>query len=223
MAGLSLTSVTEDIIRELSAELNRGITTEVQLVHLLDGIRKLIERDGTEEQYPALMFHCNWVLDPKMDREGAKAILWLFNQALPYLKAKAKLPKPLQNEIDRIFEMCSFHEQLGEALRAYGLPALSENRSDGWAQFLHLYAQVIEDIPLVVRESPAAQKPNTQTLPALQNISKVTVYYETAKETIKDDSGWRELPYKVTWRIFDKEGNSGDVFVMNSFNLTTHF
>ena len=37
--------MTEEIIRKLTAQLNNGITTEVQVVYLLVGIRKLIERD----------------------------------------------------------------------------------------------------------------------------------------------------------------------------------
>ena len=64
----------EEIIRKLTAQLNEGITTEVQVVYLLVGIRKLIERDEKRERYPVLNFSCDWVLHSKLDRSGAKAI-----------------------------------------------------------------------------------------------------------------------------------------------------
>lgn len=48
---------TRDIISKLTKELDAGITTEVQVVYVLAGVRKLIERDGLEDQYKDLRFH----------------------------------------------------------------------------------------------------------------------------------------------------------------------
>lgn len=202
--------MTEAIIKKLTAELNKGITTEVQVVYLLAGIRKLIERDEAAERYLTLNFHCDWALHSKLDRAGAKAILERLDEALPLLKGGAKLHE-LPEPLDRIFQMKSFREELSQFLNAYELPPLRQHRFDGWPYFLHLYIQVIEDIPLKVKE--------THTAP--QNIGQVTVHYEAAKETVKDDSGWQDLPFKVTWRIFDREGHSGEVLFVNSFNVAT--
>src|SRR5947207_2263802 len=97
--------MTEDIIRKLTVELNKGITTEVQVVYLLVGIRKLIERDEVEEKYPALMFHCDWAVHAKLDRAPAKSILRLLDEAQPHLKAGTDLPETLQSQTDEIFQM----------------------------------------------------------------------------------------------------------------------
>jgi hypothetical protein len=66
--------MTPDIIRKLTAELDQGITTEVQVVYLLAGIRKIIERDNVGDRYSDLKFHCDWALHSRMDRAAAKAV-----------------------------------------------------------------------------------------------------------------------------------------------------
>ena len=43
--------MTKDIIRKLEAELRVGITTEVQVVYLLAGLRKLLEQQDAKQKY----------------------------------------------------------------------------------------------------------------------------------------------------------------------------
>ena len=200
--------MTEEIIRKLTAELNKGITTEVQVVYLLAGIRKLIERDDLGAQYPALNFHCDWVLHSKLDRSAAKAILREFDEAHPLVKSRMDLPRELQNKIDDISKMRTFEKELTSFLEKYGLPPIAQD-VDGWSHFLHLYTQVIQDIPLMVK----ASSPD-----AAQNISKVVVHFEAATETQK--FGDREdFFYRIVWEIFDKNGGSGTHSVYNSFDI----
>ena len=148
---------TPEIIRKLTEELDNGITTEVQVVYVLAGVRKLIERDKVEDQYADLRFHCDWVLHSGMDRAAAKAILKQFDAAQPLFRGGHKLPSELKSEIDRISKMRSFKKELARFLTAYNLPSLTKNRPDGWPHFLHLYTKVIEDIPLMV-SLPTATK-----------------------------------------------------------------
>ena len=98
----------EEISRKLTAQLNEGITTEVQVVYLLIGIRKLIERDNKWEQYPTLNFSCDWVLHSKLDRSAAKAILREFDKAHPLWKSEEKLPRELEDKIKDICGMRIF-------------------------------------------------------------------------------------------------------------------
>jgi hypothetical protein len=44
--------MTRDIIQKLKEQIEAGITTEVQVVYLLTGVRKLIERDEVEDAAP---------------------------------------------------------------------------------------------------------------------------------------------------------------------------
>jgi len=45
---------TPDILYKLAKELDGGIETEVQVVYLRAGIRKLIERDEAREKYSSV-------------------------------------------------------------------------------------------------------------------------------------------------------------------------
>jgi hypothetical protein len=198
---------TRDIIGKLGTELDAGITSEVQVVYLLAGIRKLMERDEVKEQYPDLKFHCDWALHSKLEGTAAKDVLRKFDVAHALLRDKKielhDLPADLKHEIDRISKMRSFEEELSGFLETYGLPALTRNRPDGWPHFLHLYANVIEDIPLVVTDT-------TGTGP--KHISHLVVHFEQAGQ----DAGG-EVLFKVGWTTHDKNGQSGEIFVINSF------
>jgi hypothetical protein len=198
---------TRDILSKLTTELIDGINTEVQVVYLLAGIRKLIERDGVRDQYRDLNFHCDWALHSKLDRTDAKEILRKFDAAHGLLRDKKvklrNLPEALRDEIDRISTMRSFEKELSQFLETHDLPPLTKKRPDGWTHFLHLYAKVIEDIPLVVTDTSATGP---------KHVSKVIVHI---KEAPVDVEG--EALFQVTWTIHDKNGQSGDIFIINSF------
>ena len=202
----------EEIIRKLTAQLNKGITTEVQLVYLLVGIRKLIEADDQGAQYCNLKFYCDWVLHSELEGSGAQEILRAFDKARPFLKRKENLPRKIRNEINDISGMGSFEKELTRFLENYDLPPIAQN-VDGWAHFFHLYTQVIQDIPLKVKSS----SPD-----AAENISMVIVHFKAATKTFK--FGDREdLPYKIVWEVFDKPGGSGRHEVHNSFDIARSY
>ena len=197
--------MTGDIIDKLRAELDRGIGSEVQVVYLLVGIRKLIERDGLNEAYPALKFHCDWALHSKLDRAGARAILERFDSAHPSLKENQELPSPLRNKINQISKMNAFCDELSRFLDAKQLPQVTLQSSDGWGYFLYLYTRVVEDIPLELSSAGSS------------TVEKVTVHCEAGEKT----GNREETFYKVTWRIFDKNGEFGERSVINSYSEST--
>lgn len=198
---------TRDIIGKLTSEIEKGVASEIQVVYLMAGVRKLMERDGVQQQYPDLKFHCDWTLHSKLEGSAAKTVLRKFDAAHVLLRDKQielhDLPVDLRVEIDRISKMRSFEEELFRFLEAYGLPTLEKKRPDGWTRFLHLYARVIEDIPLVVTDA-GANGP--------QHISHVVVHLDEAPQKVGG-----EVLFKVTWTIHDKNGQSGEIFVINSF------
>lgn len=215
---------TSDILEKLKRELDAGITTEVQVVYLLAGVRKLMERDEVGDQYPNLKFHCDWVLHPKLQGTGAKAILREFDVAQPLLKGGLELhnlPPGVRGEIERISKMRYFHKELDGFLDAYDLPPLTKNNDDGWARFLYLYAKVVEDIPLTVAVPAAGakmKKPAKAPDTAPKHITQVTVHFKETKESLKHPYGEEKL-FTVTWEIRDKNGKSGSIVVYNSFSL----
>ena len=108
--------------------------------------------------------------------------------------------------------MRSFEKELTSFLGSYGLLPIAQD-VDGWSHFLHLYTQVIQDIPLMVKPSSPG---------ATQNISKLVVRFEAATETYK--FGVREdLFYRIVREIFDKTGRSGTYTVHNSFDIARSY
>jgi hypothetical protein len=196
-----------DIKAKLTQELRSGITTEVQVVYLLAGIRKLMERDKIKETFATLTFHCDWVLHSDLKGPMAQSILASFDTANLSLKDGnlPDLPFELRKDIDNISKMKAFEDELAAVLEHYGLPQLNETRPvDGWTHFLSLYCKVIEDIPLVVTDWNATAK----------SISKVAVNFEEARE--EADLGNHTL-YRITWRIEDKNGKYGVIEIYNSY------
>ncbi|MFZ0520790.1 MAG: hypothetical protein WAL95_07190 [Candidatus Acidiferrales bacterium] len=197
----------EDIIRKLEVELRSGTTTEVQVVYLMAAIRKVLEQRQAKRNYPYLNFYCDWTLHSKLEGRAAQEMLKQFDLANVHLKEGAELhdlPPELRREIDRISKMRSFKDELYKFLRINGLPSLDENRSDGWVHFLHLYAKVVEDCPLVI--SPKAWKS--------ASVASVTLHVEMANEPVEG-----ETLFKVTWTVMNTNGLSGEIFVINSFSV----
>jgi hypothetical protein len=195
------------IIAKLEALLAKGIITEADALYLMVEVRKLLEQQQAKKQYEYLTFHCDWALHASLEGTTAQQILKLFDAANIHLKTGLELhdlPGPLKLEIDRISKMRYFEEQLENFLTANGLPTLERTRSDGWIHFLHLYAKIVEDCPLVMT-----------TKNQLASIAKVTLKMELAKEP-KENEMW----FMVRWIIQDKTGKSGEIFVLNSFSLS---
>jgi hypothetical protein len=97
--------------------------------------------------------------------------------------------------------MESFQEEMEECLRSNGLPAIDFARPDGWIHFHHLCVKAVENCPLEILSGDQ-----------VSTIKRVTVHFEFAKHPIED-----EMPFKVTWTITDKDGKTGEIFVINSF------
>jgi hypothetical protein len=46
-----------------------------------------------------------------------------------------------------------------------------------------------------------------------KSVEKVTVHFELAKEQAAD-----EMLYKMTWTVTDRNGLTGDIFIINGFS-----
>jgi hypothetical protein len=196
------------IIGKLEILLATGITTEAQALYLMAGVRKLLEQQEAKKQYEYLTFHCDWALHSKLGGRTAQKILKLFDAANIHLKTGVELrhlPPNLRREIDRISKMKPFEQELTQFLQTNGLPSLETHRSDGWVHFLHLYAKVVEDCPLEMTEKNKSA-----------TIASVTLHVDLAKAS-QHDGG--DMWFKVNWTVLDKNGLSGNIFVLNSFSL----
>jgi hypothetical protein len=195
------------IVSKLEVLLAKGVTTEADALYLMVEIRKLLEQQQAKKHYEYLAFHCDWAVHPALTGPRAQKILEQFDAANIHLKAGVKLPdlpRLLGMEIDRISKMRYFEDQLEVFLKTNGLPTLDETRSDGWIHFVHFYARIVEDCPLVM----TAKKQSA-------TIASVTVKMDLAAASEQDGGDWW---FKVRWIIQDKSGLSGEIYVLNSFS-----
>ena len=95
--------------------------------------------------------------------------------------------------------MDQFKQEMSIFLRTYSLSDFSQVPNK-WSKFLYLYACVIEDAPLIIRDDNPAQ------------VNEVVVSVEMAKATVDDQN-----LFKVSWLVKDRAGNSDEIFVINSF------
>jgi hypothetical protein len=197
------------IIAKLDMLLAKGITTEADALYLMVEVRKLLEQQQAKKQYEYLTFHCDWAVHPTLTGPTAQKILEQFDAANIHFKTGVELhalPGLLRMEIDRISRMRYFEDQLEGVLKANGLPTLDETRSDGWIHFVHLYAKIVEDCPLVM----TAKKTSA-------TVASVTLKMDLAKAS-KQDGG--DMWFKVRWIIQDKNGLTGEIYILNSFSLS---
>jgi hypothetical protein len=202
----------DEIIRKLTRQFDVGITTEAQVVYVLAGVRKLIERDNERDRYSTLNFHCDWALHAHLKGTAAQWILKRFDEAHPHLRANldiGDLPGGLANDIANISTMRGFKREFDQFAKKYGLPSFKHVSPDAWTGFLALYANVISDIPLIVN----AGWWQGQSTDAPQHIARLTVRFERAVKPT--ESG--EWLFKVNWLIEDKQGQTGEVFVIHGY------
>ena len=189
------------LIDKLKSELANGITTEVQVVYVMVMVRKLLETLESVEEYQNLKFHCDWVLHTELSRTFAQNILKQFDAANILLKQDItlnELPSELRRKIDGISKMSYFKEEFDMLLNENGI-----TRVFNWAHFLYLYAKAIENCPLSIR--------STDTV---STINKVTINVILAYKL-----SYGEQYYKIDWRITDKNGKNGTIFVISSFSV----
>lgn len=79
-----------DIIAKLAKELKEPISSEPQVVYLMVELRKLIELNGDGANYPALKFHCDWIVHPILQGQAAQEVVRLFDH---YQRVMGRAPK----------------------------------------------------------------------------------------------------------------------------------
>jgi hypothetical protein len=198
-----------DILKKLEALLKRGVASEAEAVYLMTGIRKLLEQQQAAQHYKLLKFHCDWTLHSKLEGPMAQEILREFDAANLHLKNGVDydhLPSGLRNKIDKISKLKHFEQELAAFLQDNELPSISAARADGWIYFVHLYAKVVEDCPLVISGKHAEG----------MEIESVTVKFELGNKPMGN-----HMPFQVTWTVLDKNGLSGDLSIFSTYLLAS--
>ena len=145
-----------DILTKLAAELAAPIVSERQVVYIMVEIRKLLELSGDKRLYRALVFHCDWVAHPALDRALANEIVLAFNQEARKFDgmSKLKVGGTMQSSTDHLrvlaptVTLTNFRNDLNNYLCHHGLDNSIPGEDPKWANFLRYYGEVIRDCPL---------------------------------------------------------------------------
>ncbi len=195
-----------DVLKKLEQQLKKGIDTEAEVSYFLIEIRKFLEQQSLKKDLEYLKFYCDWIAHPGLAGPMAQKVLKQFDEANIHLKTGIdmdQLPRDLQQRIRRLSKFGYFEKELSEFLEYNKLPPLTVKRHDAWPHFLHLYTKIIEDCPLVM-----SGKSTTAT------IDNLTVKFEFAKEPLDG-----EMFYKIRWIVLDKNGLTGEIYVICSFSI----
>jgi len=194
-----------EVIWKLNELLTNGINSESEAMHFVVEVRKVLEHQKAKAKYQYLTFHCDWAVHAELKGPMAQSILRQFDAANPHLKAGVELhdlPPPLRREVEGISKMRYFGNELESFSKSNGLPFLDSTRPDGWSHFLHLYVGIVENCPLVMSAKHGGA-----------SVASVTLKTELAEKRVHG-----ERLYKVTWVVADKNGKSGEIYVINSFS-----
>ena len=176
--------------------MSSGLRKESQVVYLLAGVRKIIEQEPKFKKLEYLKFHCDWVLHSKLQGTFAQRILKSFEPAHKDLLAGKKLSP--SHEADRVARMDQFHEELSSFLKANSIRDF-EKAPNSWARFIYLYARVVSDCPLLIKNK------------STNSIKEVVVNVELG---IREVAG--EWPFRISWNVQDKSGASGTIYTINT-------
>jgi hypothetical protein len=125
-------------------ELERGITTEAQVVYFLVQLRKLMEQHEGPRDYTAAptKFFCDWALHPAITSQSGLALLKPVDQAF------GKSTQEAVSLLGHTFSMEDFREHLIHQLLRHDLPVDAFRKMQPWLEFLRLYLHVIADTPI---------------------------------------------------------------------------
>ena len=136
-----------DIVRKLRAELQRGISTEAQVVYLMVKLRKLLDLDadqGKSSEYGTLRLCCDWTVHVALSGARAQRMIKMADAAYPKL-LRGELTDQDKDEFRNVFSLARFQEELNQFLAEHHLPTISGAQ---WNSFLACFLNTIEDCPL---------------------------------------------------------------------------
>jgi hypothetical protein len=137
-----------DIVRKLRAELERGISTESQVVYAMVKIRRLLDLDrdqGVMPPYDTLRLCCNWAVHVKLSHSQAQKIVKMADALYPKL-LRGELTEQEKDQFRSVFSLSTFRGELDQFVAAKHLPTLSDGQ---WNSFLACFLNTIEDCPLL--------------------------------------------------------------------------
>lgn len=190
----------DDIISKLRSEIRSGIATEIQVVYMMAGIRKILEQSGSSDNFGRLKFYCDWVLHHKLKKRPAGEVVQRLECIYQFiLNGINEVPE--ESEAGNFIRFKELKEDLRSFLENYRLENFTSD-SNNWLRFVFLYCRVVEDCSL---QLTFAEPINVE-----QIVLKVDSYEQIDGH----------IPFKIKWNFHVREGCVPAVYhILNSYEV----
>lgn len=188
------------ILKKLTAKLCGAPASEPDVAYTLIEIRKLLERDGKQDQFATLNFFCDWVVHPVLSRRGAQDQISRLDARLNNMDLTDLHDIGPDLEIYRFISFDGLFDELGRFCREMNLPNGWIGHPLAWREFVRFYGEIVRDCPLEIKQPGKHVK----------FITGVILKRVSAMPTEKDVE-WFELE----WEFSLNDGRS--------FNLSAQF
>ncbi|MGA2146710.1 MAG: hypothetical protein ABSH49_17305 [Bryobacteraceae bacterium] len=183
-----------DIQSKLRHVLESGRITEVEVVYIMAGIRKLLEHGKTSTDFRTLEFFGDWALHVKMDRRAAVRMIKQFDDIWDahWSRNETGLGQELGERVLDLTDGTTMRDQLRAFLRANQLPTTICDETLAWQRFIREYGNVITDCPLEYNLVP------------VKHVKSVTV---SRKEAMEFEGPGMRARFALEWRLkfFDRK------------------
>jgi hypothetical protein len=158
------------IIDKLTAHMTVVPGTESDVVYALVQIRKLLEQAHEKDKYPWLNLFCNWVVHTKLDKGKAIDILQILEDGLIRVSFLDLSTFDKDGKAGEVLSFDLFRDELSQFCKANDLPA--KWASESWRDFLSLYAEIVKDSPLTLKQPDVTKKVRQAVLTATDSSER---------------------------------------------------
>lgn len=142
-----------DIVQKLNALLQKGITSEAEVIYLAAQLRKLDEqKDDCERTKNSLCVWWNWALHSRLDKNTyVRSLLAELDQNIPNAMVRHLLTQEPYFDLLpalKTLDFQSFRSDLQREINLYGLNSSHICSPERWKDFITLYCNVIQDCEL---------------------------------------------------------------------------
>jgi hypothetical protein len=140
----------KDIVAKLTESLSGSIDSECRVVYALVEVRKLLQREKTEDNFGSLKFYCEWAAHAELSWKPAQDLVKEIGDLLGKLSDKEN-QEIEDGGLAGIIYLARFREDLQNCLKHYKIPTKAFDDEQRWQEFLRLYSLVIQDCPLTCK------------------------------------------------------------------------
>lgn len=138
----------DELLAKMRRRIEVGVACEEDLLFLLVKMRKLLERKKLEEDFPVLLFYCDWSVHATMDRQRAKQMLQLVDELID--RHRNGNTDALR-ETALLLSLAGLRVEIAKFCKKFDLPLYLISDEDAWDRFRRFFVENISDCALILK------------------------------------------------------------------------